>query len=38
MLIKLPGFSVSEMAKIAWNDENKLSSLGELMKSSSNPQ
>lgn len=38
ILIKLPGFSVSDNARIAWKDENKLSSLGELMKSSSRPQ
>ena len=38
MLTKVPGFYVSDKAKIAWKDENKLSSLGELIKSSSRPQ
>lgn len=38
MLIKLPVFSDSTRAKRLWNEENKLSSLGELMKSSSKPQ
>lgn len=38
MLIKEPSFSDSLKARIAWKEENKLSSLGELIKSPSSPQ